>query len=170
MELKLNTSILKEVNKETLLSLKFVVDQLEQDDYASPVAELSQTPLSKHIRHILDFYRNMLNHGTIGGINYDMRFRGSDIETNKKSAIDCIDHIIDAIADLDIDKNVTLSQDFAGEPLHIESTLGRELLYNLEHAIHHMALIRVGLNLRFKYVLYNEQFGVAYSTLAAAQT
>jgi hypothetical protein len=52
----------------------------------------------------------------------------------------------------------------------IESTLARELLYNLEHAIHHMALIRVGLNLRFKYVLYQDNFGVAYSTLAAVQS
>lgn len=170
MELKLNTIMLKEVNKETLLSLKFVIEQLEHDDYVRPVFELSQTPLSKHVRHILDFYRNMLGHDTRGSINYDMRFRGSDIEINKHSATECIDQIIEAIAGLELDKSVILTQEFAGEPMQIASTVGRELLYNLEHAIHHMALIRIGLNLRFKYVLFNDNFGVAYSTLAAAQS
>ena len=45
------------------------------------------------------------------------------------------------------------------------STLPRELLYCLDHAIHHKALIKVGLK-EFGIEDYvNSKFGIAYSTL-----
>jgi hypothetical protein len=44
------------------------------------------------------------------------------------------------------------------------STYYRELMHNLDHAIHHMAMIRVGLT-TMPGITLPEDFGVAYSTL-----
>lgn len=51
-----------------------------------------------------------------------------------------------------------------GLTFRIQSNYYRELLYNLEHCIHHQALIKVAV-LQFENVLLNENFGVARSTI-----
>ncbi len=157
------------MNRETLLSLRFVLEQLTPGDYISPVSEMANTPLSRHVRHILDFYRNLLLAGENGIIAYDSRKRGSDIETNKHSAIWFIDRILAHIEAMKSDRPVVLRQDLGSGTLYIKSSLNRELLYNLEHAIHHMALIKIALNLHFNYVLVDANFGIAYSTVAASR-
>jgi hypothetical protein len=43
--------------------------------------------------------------------------------------------------------------------------VARELLYNLEHAIHHMALIQVAVRQAFPALTLPAHFGVAYSTV-----
>ena len=46
----------------------------------------------------------------------------------------------------------------------VTSTYNREIVYNIEHAVHHMALIKVALKeLEVEFV--NEEFGVAYATV-----
>lgn len=51
----------------------------------------------------------------------------------------------------------------------IRSNYNRELLYNLEHSIHHQALIKVALH-EFGNVFVNENFGVASSTIQYKKT
>jgi hypothetical protein len=48
--------------------------------------------------------------------------------------------------------------------LELTATTLRELLYNLEHCIHHQALIKVAV-LESDTIFVNENFGVARSTL-----
>ena len=62
-------------------------------------------------------------------------------------------------------KPLELRQQLAGVEIIVSSNYDRELLYNLEHCIHHQALIKVGL-LHCKAIHINENFGVAASTIA----
>ena len=53
------------------------------------------------------------------------------------------------------------------EELRIESNYFRELLYNLEHCIHHQALIKVAI-LQVESITIGRDFGVARSTIGIA--
>ena len=57
-----------------------------------------------------------------------------------------------------------LQQIVDGEELNIESNYFRELLYNLEHCIHHQALIKVAV-LQLEHLQIDQDFGVARSTI-----
>ena len=45
------------------------------------------------------------------------------------------------------------------------SSYSREILYAIEHAVHHMAILKIGVNLEFKKVTVPPNFGVAESTV-----
>ena len=53
--------------------------------------------------------------------------------------------------------------------VRFESNYNRELMYNLEHTIHHQALIKVAINV-FTDMLLPEDFGVAPSTMQYRNT
>ncbi len=61
------------------------------------------------------------------------------------------------------DKPLLLAQNLDGGPVSIPSNYRRELLYNLEHCIHHQAMIRAALQ---QYAVeVGAGFGIAHSTL-----
>ena len=59
---------------------------------------------------------------------------------------------------------LTYYDDLRTEPEKISSNYFREIAYNLEHTIHHMALIRVGLR-EIGDIPVDDDYGVASSTL-----
>jgi hypothetical protein len=61
-------------------------------------------------------------------------------------------------------KTIYLEQIIDGLNIRIQSNYYRELLYNLEHCIHHQALIKVAV-LQLENISVNENFGVARSTI-----
>ena len=74
-------------------------------------------------------------------MNYDKRERNTRIQTETSFAIENI-----ALIQQNLDKknkSIMLIQIIDGEEIRIESNYFRELLYNLEHCIHHQALIKV---------------------------
>ena len=80
-----------------------------------------------------------------------------------------IDSIIRKIEDVSKDSAIVLKAEFpsiSDQPLEVNSSLSRELLYVLEHAIHHMALMRVLIKDEEPSFELSDSFGVAYSTLA----
>ena len=95
-------------------------------------------------------------------INYDKRERNRLIETDTLFAIQMILDIKNNISKEN--KNLELQQTIDGNVVNIQSNYYRELLYNLEHCIHHQALIKVAV-LRCENVSVNENFGVARSTI-----
>jgi hypothetical protein len=51
------------------------------------------------------------------------------------------------------------------ENFHVNSTYFRELVYNIEHAIHHFAIMAIAVKSNFQEVTLAENFGTAYSTI-----
>ncbi|OQA12616.1 MAG: hypothetical protein BWY67_00191 [Bacteroidetes bacterium ADurb.Bin397] len=97
-----------------------------------------------------------------GTINYDLRERNKLIETDPEMAILCINRICNEI-ELP-EKVLTMKFDHGEGNTTIETNFTRELLYNLEHCIHHQALIRVAV-CKLTRIQLPSNFGVAPSTL-----
>lgn len=148
--------------KNTLIELKDVLHQLNNETFTKPIPSISNATIGEHTRHIIELYQAVLTAHDTGTLNYDARPRNKTIQENKIIAITTIDEIVNTIEKED--KKLIMEHSVSNVITRIETNYFREILYNLEHCIHHQALIKVGL-LSFKDVLITETFGVAPSTL-----
>ena len=140
-----------------------VLDQLPSPkSYAEPCATLSDASIGQHTRHIIELYQCLLAGYEGGVVNYDDRKRNKLYENDSEAAIAVIREIQN---DLErTDKPLDIVCEAHEEPITIASNYYREVLYNLEHCIHHQALIRVAL-ISSDDILVSETFGVAPSTM-----
>ncbi|ANO48752.1 hypothetical protein Pf1_00504 [Flavobacterium columnare] len=136
--------------------------QLDDPDFIAPISSLSNASVGQHSRHIIELFQTLLKGYNKGMINYDTRKRNAAIQTVRTQAISAIDLIINEVEKEN--KKLIIEHCISGIPTFIETNYFREVLYNLEHCIHHQALIKVGL-LNFSYVQISETFGVAPSTI-----
>ena len=153
--------LLPSLNK-SLSELTHLLEQLADETYANPCAELSHASIGEHTRHIIEMFLCLLQQYDSGIVNYDLRERNVQIQTDTKFAVSAIEFIQHNIGKAD--KKIELQQIIEGEEIRIESNYGRELLYNLEHCIHHQALIKVAI-LKCGSVTISDNFGVARSTI-----
>ncbi|MFV8465550.1 DinB family protein [Flavobacterium sp. LB1P62] len=148
--------------KNSLNELIDLLHQLSKKDYSNPCVELSNASIGEHTRHIIEMFQCLENQYDLGIVNYDKRERNVLIQTDTNYAID---HILEIKNNLEKEnKNIDLKQVIDGEEIRIQSNYYRELLYNLEHCIHHQALIKVAI-LKCENITVDENFGVARSTI-----
>jgi uncharacterized damage-inducible protein DinB len=156
---------LQKIVSHVFLQLSLSLDQLENDQYSYPCKNLSGNTVGQHVRHIIEMFQCLETGYLIGEVDYDKRKRDHNIETDKKFATELLQEIIGQITR----KNKSLQlltyyDDLSGVPERIETNYHREIAYNLEHTIHHMALIRVGLR-ELGDISVDDSYGVATSTL-----
>lgn len=150
-------------SNEALQDLVHVLIQLPQEGvYAAPCEALSNATIGQHSRHIIELYQCLLAGYHAGEINYDERKRNDLYETDIAAAIIIVKEIQQQL--IQPDKSLKIFCGTHNRSVCIESNYYREVLYNLEHCIHHQALIKVAL-LALKDVQIGEGFGVAPSTL-----
>lgn len=139
-----------------------LLNQLSHKEYSNSCMELSNATIGEHTRHIIEMFQCLENQYDSGIVNYDKRERNIRIQTDTAFAIK---NILLIQQNLDKqNKNIELLQVIDGEEIRIESNYFRELLYNLEHCIHHQALIKVAI-LQCETVTIDLNFGVARSTI-----
>lgn len=148
---------------EALNSLVHVLMQLPRlNRYPEPCTALSNASIGQHTRHIIELYQCLIAGYITGEIKYDDRKRDLLLENDITVAVDAIKEI-----QLNLeqpDKMVRIFCHTEDSSVCIESNYYREVLYNLEHCIHHQALIKVAL-LSIKDIEIADGFGVAPSTL-----
>ena len=147
----------------TLLQLKEPVMTLSEIQYAQRSAVLSGASVGQHVRHVLELFTCLLEGYAHGTIHYENRKRDHRIETDRMLAAELLSKTADLIEQQD--RQLTLAYSTGTDTLeYIPTSYQRELLYNLEHAIHHMALIRIGIS-AVAAIQLPDNFGVAPSTL-----
>ncbi len=139
-----------------------LLSQLSKEEYSEPCFELSGSSIGEHTRHIVEMFQCLNRNYNSGVVNYDKRDRNKQIQTNTHFAIQMILDVKNNI--LKENKNIELQQLIDGESIQIQSNYFRELLYNLEHCIHHQALIKVAI-LKSEKITVDSNFGVARSTI-----
>lgn len=157
---------MKKISEGLLNEVSTVISQLNDKDYSLALPVLNGNSIGKHVRHILDLFECLIENSESGIINYDLRKRNPETESSKGFALMQIENTVKDINKLDLGKNVLLRQKLNEHPCEINSSTKRELLYNIEHCIHHLAIIKIGIENNFGYVQIPENFGVAYSTLS----
>lgn len=133
-------------------------------DYTQPILALSNSTIGKHTRHFLECYQCLLKQYPSGKVCYDSRPRNQALETNPLTALGVLNEIIQQVSDLDVSVPLVLETSLSTEK-SISTTVNRELLHNYEHTTHHLALIRVGLNILKADISIEKNFGFANSTI-----
>ena len=92
------------------------------------------------------------------------------METDPAFALDTINQIQQQIGTIDANLpiNVPCAIEAQLDSVNsnaITTTIERELLYNIEHTIHHLAIIKIGLKIVAPEISVSDHFGVAASTL-----
>ncbi|MEI6949573.1 hypothetical protein V9K67_20465 [Paraflavisolibacter sp. H34] len=148
-----------------LQQLTEVLERLTDEQYTRPCATLSGATVGQHLRHIIDEFGCLERGYASGRVNYEARQRDGRIGQDRHFAFNLLANIYEELDKPD--KNLTLEVNYdaySDEVVQIDTNYHRELLYNLEHTIHHMALMKVGLN-ELGAPQLPEGFGVAPATL-----
>ena len=148
--------------RHTLEELKDLLNQLSDKDFTLPILYLGNSSVGEHTRHIIEMFQCLLNSYESGLLNYDDRKRNNLVQTETNFAIQSINDIIKSIEKEN--KNIILKQLLFNDYVSIETNYFRELLYNLEHCIHHQALIKVAV-FQMEDIQLTETFGIAPSTI-----
>ena len=136
--------------------------QLTNEEFTQQNPELSNATIGEHMRHIIELFGCLLENYDYGLINYDDRKRDVLLQTDKNEAIAIIEKYL-----LEIDKPnkpLSLTHNCFSPIELLQTNYFRELIYNLEHSIHHQALIKVALH-SLPHIKIPSTFGVAPSTL-----
>lgn len=155
--------------KESFTQLNVVLNSIGDFEYTLPSPVLSNATIGQHTRHIIEMYQCLLNGYEAGLVCYDHRKRDVAIETNKTLAQRLMVEITQQTERPNKEMQLkAVYGDATAEELNVSTNYYRELAYNLEHTIHHMALIKVGLK-ELNIIAVSDTFGVASSTVRNRQ-
>jgi hypothetical protein len=141
------------------------LDQLEEEQYNYSCENLSGNTIGQHVRHIIEMFQGLELGYQTGEINYDNRKRDKQIEIDKSYATRLINDIVQQIEKENRNLSLIIYPDeMPAKPERISTSYLREIVYNLEHTIHHMALIRVGLR-EIGGIMVDDSYGVSSSTI-----
>lgn len=157
--------LLKQPIQNVFVQLTESLNQLSVAEYSQPSRILFNASIGQHVRHIIELFLCLEKGYETGVVNYEKRKRDYKIETDKDFAIQLLKDIYHRLDRPNIELVMEAEDYEAGQEIvAIPSNYYREIAYNLEHTIHHMALIRVGIN-EVSSVVLPQEFGVAYSTI-----
>jgi hypothetical protein len=144
--------------------------QLSGEEYNQKIDTLSGATIGQHVRHVVEMFVCLQKGYGIGIVNYEKRKREIAIETSKDVAIQLMEDVIASLCTNN--KDLVLEAGFdenSNELNRLPTNYFREIAYNLEHAIHHMALIKIGIN-QVSDIQLPEGYGVASSTMKYRKT
>jgi hypothetical protein len=149
-----------------------LLNSTSEEIYTSHLAGTASGTIGAHYRHVLEHFVCLLQGLTSGRVNYDARKRDIQIETSIAYARVVTEALIEdfhAISPTLFQNECSVTYTVAygdSEPQEVRSTVAREIMFSVGHAIHHYAIIKLlcadaGVELPY-------QFGIAPSTIKHA--
>jgi hypothetical protein len=169
----LNTAV-KDVLQQGCIFLDCIGAETYSRPLAGPGEGMPAAPLGAHYRHVLDHFLCLAEGIRTGQVNYDQRSRNPQLEKSVARARLVTEDLIDELGSLSRETlerkcAVTYSVVYGEtEAEGVSSSLAREVMFCVGHAIHHYAILKllcVGAGVRLPY-----EFGMAPSTLKHLET
>jgi hypothetical protein len=151
--------------KQLFTQIESALHLIANEQYGIKNSLMGNATIGQHVRHIVELYQEMITGYKTGEINYENRQRNFLIETDKTFAIQQMQHLL--LQMNQDNKKVLLTAGYTLDDnncITVETNFAREMIYNIEHTVHHQALIKIAFKSAFDIDLPVE-FGVAASTL-----
>lgn len=162
------TITMVETAKIILSDVEKFLRKVPEEIYVEKIPLLSSTSLGQHCRHLIEFFQCLAHQVGEGHVCYDKRQRNLNIETDPNYAANQVLEVSSSLSMVLGNPPVALEVDYSlsgEEKSGVNSCFERELVYNIDHAIHHMAIIKIGLRAVAPDFELPEGFGVNPSTL-----
>jgi len=157
---------LKIATQDQLDAIYELINKLDEAQYIQPQPLLSANSLGKHVRHVLELLDELLSGYETDYVNYDNRNRSLELENSPEIAKSKITELSLKLKSITADRPLvlaTLCGIGESDEISLWSSFNRELIYNIEHAVHHMAILQIAIQ-DCKWVELPADFGLAYST------
>ncbi|MBM3177231.1 MAG: hypothetical protein FJZ78_04410 [Bacteroidetes bacterium] len=151
-----------------IAQLTNAVELIPDDSYARPLDLLHGSTPGQHVRHIAEFLLALEKGYGLGVVSYDLREHNKEMETSKRFVLDALQSAKLFFESCLEDRPLVLESmhDKADNNWTSVSTgYFRELLYVIDHAIHHMAILRMAIAQISPDIKLDADFGMAFSTL-----
>ena len=139
--------------------LNHALSKIPQDIYTKKINIYNGSTIGWHVRHIIEMLMCLIDGYDLWVVNYESRKRDKKIENEIVFAIQVANTYLLKIDKLD--KELLLQSNEYNE---VNSNYNRELIYIIEHTVHHMAIIRMWLFVIIPDMKLDDDFGVASST------
>ena len=149
---------------EQLLSLSNLISKLEDFQYSNKIEHLGNASIGSHTRHIIEMLLCATQGYNNGIVDYVNRNRNLLLESDKNFALFTLQSLENEINMSDKYLKMVV-EDANDTDLPVFTTYFREIIYNTEHTIHHLALIKVALIEMKLNNFIDVNFGMAYSTI-----
>ena len=152
---------------EHLDALAEVVERVSDLDYLTRPSTGVSGSVGAHVRHCVDHVIALLDRTAAGEMTYDDRQRDTELERNRRLAVATLRVLASRVREMaprtgDVPITLWTMLDRRGTRARIRTTLGRELVFVLQHTIHHEAVVAVLLAGRGR--VLPGHFGLAPST------
>ncbi len=150
--------------KQQLKALSNLINNLSDYEYNHHISHLGNASIGGHTRHIIELLQCAITGHETGLVDYINRKRNLDLQSNRSYAIATIALILENINSNDKILRMLVETENDFQNSLVSTTYHREVVYNTEHTIHHLALIKVAL-IEMNLDLVDNNFGMAYSTI-----
>jgi uncharacterized damage-inducible protein DinB len=164
-----NDAALLEAVIEALKQSEVLFTEISNEIYTRRLPAAFNASIGAHARHCLDHFRGVADAAAAGDLNYDHRERDTPIENDRFAALHAARELRGRFEVMNTGclargLAVTCKTNYAtDESQTVASTVGREIMYAVAHAVHHYALI--GVMAGMMGVALPAGFGVAPATL-----
>jgi hypothetical protein len=156
---------LQKTIQNVFVQLSETLHLLSNEQYIHPSKTLFNATIGQHTRHIIEMFICLEKGYDEGVVNYEKRPRDLRVETDKNFACSLLINIYNDLNK--VNKQMVLHTSYnedSDQIISFQTNYHREVAYNLEHTIHHMALIKVGIS-ELSDIQLPDGFGVATSTI-----
>ena len=144
-----------------------LVEQIPSEDYNRSLAVYENATLGKHFRHIYEFFDCILEQCDCGELDYSQRKREASIENSASVAKEHFISLLDRMNCLDENQSLQVYTDFSDDGVRhaVSTSVGREIMYAYDHAVHHLAIVRIGVQSLSADITMDSTLGIAASTI-----